>query len=171
MARGQGGDRLHRRKRRGAPRRGRSAGALPRRRLLKRETNRAKGACEWVWGIRNSPAPDITPSPRLSAVVPRWRAVVPLRAIVPLATSGSTASTTTRLLDQRLTLKKKRKARPKEREDPRGNTHTQRNRNHSNTNNHMKQSELWPLSGEGGGRSHLCLSQLVWHREELSLGP
>ena len=24
---------------------------------------------------------------------------------------------------------------------------------------------------EGGGRSHLCLSQLVWHREELSLGP
>ena len=24
---------------------------------------------------------------------------------------------------------------------------------------------------EGGGRSHLCLSQLVWHHEELSLGP
>ena len=24
---------------------------------------------------------------------------------------------------------------------------------------------------KGGGRSHLCLSQLVWHREELSLGP
>ena len=24
---------------------------------------------------------------------------------------------------------------------------------------------------EGGGRSHLCLSQLVWHREDFNLGP
>jgi hypothetical protein len=27
------------------------------------------------------------------------------------------------------------------------------------------------LAQKGGGRSHLCLSQMVWHREELSLGP
>ena len=175
MARGQGGDRLHRRKWRGAPRRGRSAGALPRRRLLKRETNRAKGASEWVWGRRNSPCPRYNPQPAphsgstaLEGGSTAWSGSTALEG-------GSTASATTLLLDQRLTLKKKRKAKPKEREDRRGNTHThthtQLNRNHSNTNNHTKQSKLWPLSGEGGGRSHLCLSQLVWHREELSLGP
>ena len=124
MARGNGGDRLHRRKWRGAPRRGRSAGALPRRRLLKRERNRARGRANGYGGEETPPAPDITPCPHLTAVIPRWRAIVPLGVVVPLATSGSTASATTRLLDQRLTLKKKRKARPKEREDRRSNTHT-----------------------------------------------
>ena len=73
---------------------------------------------------KTPPAPDITPCPRLTAVVPRWWAVVPLRAVVLHTTSGSTASATTWLLDQRLTLKKKWKAKPKEREDRRDNTHT-----------------------------------------------
>ena len=171
MARGNGGDRLHRRKWRGAPRRGRSAGALPRRRLLKRERNRARGRANGYGGEETPPAPDITPCPRLTAVVPRWRAVVPLGAVVPLATSGSTASATTRLLDQRLTLQKNESKGKRRRRPTRQHTHKQRTRNHSNKNNHTKQSELWPLSREGGGRSHLCLSQLVWHREELSLGP
>ena len=119
-----------------------------------------EGVSEWVWGRRNSPCPRYNPQP------------APHSGSTALE-GGSTASATTLLLDQRLMLKKKRKAKPKEREDRRGNTHThtQQNRNNSNTNNHTRQTKLWPLSGEGGGRSHLCLSQMVWHREELSLGP
>ena len=170
MARGQGGDRLHRRKWRGAPRRGRSAGALPRRRLLKRE-EQSEGASEWVWGRRNSPCPRYNPQPAPHSGSTALEGGSTAGSGSTALEGGSTASATTLLLDQRLTLKKKRKAKPKEREDRRGNTHTQQTRNNSNTNNHTKQSKLWPLSGEGGGRSHLCLSQLVWHREELSLGP
>ena len=33
---------------------------------------RGEGVSEWVWGEETPPAPDITPSPRLTAVVPLW---------------------------------------------------------------------------------------------------
>ena len=130
MARGQGGDRFHQRKRRGAPRRGRSAGALPRRRLLRRETNRVKGASEWVWGRRNSPCPRYNPQPAPHSGSTAGSGSTALEGGSTAGSGstalegGSTASATTLLLDQRLTLKKKRKAKPTEREDRRDNTHT-----------------------------------------------
>ena len=38
--------------------------------------------------------------------------------------------------------------------------------------NNTRTTRLTPTPRrEDGGRGHLCLSQLVWHREELSLGP
>ena len=49
------------------------------------------GRANGYGGEETPPAPDITPCPRLTAVVPRWRVVVLLGAVVPLATSGSTA--------------------------------------------------------------------------------
>ena len=55
------------------------------------ETNRARGRANGYGGEENSPCPRYNPCPRLAAVVPRWWAVVPLGAVVPHTTSGSTA--------------------------------------------------------------------------------
>ena len=90
----------------------------------------SEGTSEWVWGRRNSPCPRYNPQPAPHSGSTALEGGSTARSGSTAleggstAKSGSTASATTRLLDQRLMLKKKRKARPKEREDRRGNTHT-----------------------------------------------
>ena len=129
MARGQGGDRFHQREWRGTARSGRSAGALPRRRLLERERNR-RGGVRMGMGEKKLPLPRYNPHPRLSAVVPRWRAVVPLGAVVPLASGGSTASNQKKLLGkQKNANTPRRTGRQRQEKDQQDNTHETMNRN------------------------------------------
>ena len=124
MARGQDGDRFHRRKQRGAPQRERSAGALPRRRLLKRETNRAKGASEWVWGRRNSPCPRYNPQPAPHSDSTALEGGSTAGSSSTALEGGSTASATTWFLDQRLKLKKPESKAKRTRGPTRQHTHT-----------------------------------------------
>ena len=56
-----------------------------------RDEEERGGRANGYEGDETSPCPDITPWSHSSAVVPRWWAVVPLKAVVPRTTSGSTA--------------------------------------------------------------------------------
>ena len=94
-----------------------------------RERNR-RGGVRMGMGEKKLPLPRYNPHPRLSAVVPRWRAVVPLGAVVPLASGGSTASNqkqTSRQTKRKNTPR--RTGRQRQEKDQQDNTHETTNQN------------------------------------------
>ena len=73
-----------------------------------------EGVSEWVWGRRNSPCPRYNPQPTPHSGSTALEGGSTAGSGSAALEGGSTASATTLLLDQRLTLKKKRKAKPTE---------------------------------------------------------
>ena len=104
--------------------------------------------------------------PLLSSSTALWRgSTVPLKAVVP----RQAVVVLWAQEDARFKHTKKRSLHEHSEATRHRKTmqHTKAESQTTKRNNHQTP----PLQREGGGRSHLCLSQLVWHREELSLGP
>ena len=126
------------------------------------------------YGELELPCPSHNPPRALDgAVVPCPDTVVPRDAVVPCLPSGSTAPRRGSTVgSRRCTFRAREKLDlcTNHFEPTRHHKTTQHTKPERHTTNEPTMRHHLSKR-EGSGRSHLCLSQLVWHREELSLGP